>query len=188
LGKQCVKVNRQRAVEFETSGAGGMVEAEPPGMQGLAGKAGDEPAGRIAAGSRAAGARAIDDVTDERMAAMREMYSDLMGASSREAALDEGCLRARRPAAKGPLEAVEGDRRLATSAAEDGHFLPIRWIAADIGNDFAERRLRHAPDKGGVSPIDAMLREILSVPSGFPGAGWMTRPGGLSTTIRCASS
>ena len=84
-----MKVGRQRALEFEISAAGGMAEAEPPRVQGLARKAGDPGVGRTAAGSRAKGPCAIEGVADQRMAAMREMDPDLMGAAGRQAAFDE---------------------------------------------------------------------------------------------------
>ena len=58
------------------------------------------------------------------------------------------------------LEAIAGDRRLASPAADDGHLLAVRRMAADVAHDLAAGRLRHAPNKGGISAIDAALSKI----------------------------
>ena len=66
-----------------------MGEAEQPGMQGLARKAGDLRAGRPVRATAAPGARAIDRIADQRMAEMREMHADLVGPAGQQAALEQ---------------------------------------------------------------------------------------------------
>ena len=85
-----------------------MGEAEPPGVQGLARESGDPGAEFARSGDSTAGARAINRVADQRVAEMRQMHADLVGAAGREAAFDQ-----RRLAVERALDPVAGHRRLA---------------------------------------------------------------------------
>src|SRR5580704_7824230 len=112
--------------------AGGVVEAEPRGVQCLTREGGDTGAPFAAAADGAAGARAVDRVADQRVSAIRQMDADLMRPAGREPAFDE-----RRLAAKGAQDAVARHRRLAPASGDDRHLLAVGGAAADVAGDLA---------------------------------------------------
>src|SRR5712691_5386008 len=114
-------------------------------MQSLARKCGNFGTDNAGPGDYAAGARAVGRVADQGMADMRQMHADLVGAAGQEAAFDQ-----RRVCAEPPLDPVTSDRRLATGWRDDRHLLAVGGTAADIADDLADCRRRHAPDDGAV--------------------------------------
>ncbi len=97
-----------------------MGEAEPAGVQRLPRKAGDPLPDLARAGDGAAGAGAVDRVADQRMADMREVNPDLVGAAGGEPAFDERRLRP-----EGALDAVAGQRRAPVPSPTTAIFLRL---------------------------------------------------------------
>src|SRR5205807_5611898 len=108
---------------------------------------------------RASGTAAVDRVADQRMAAMRQMHADLVGAAGQQPALDQ-----RRPSrpggAESALDPITGHCRLASSIGDHRHLLAVARAAADIAGDLAGGRHRHAPYKGAVGALDPARRKI----------------------------
>src|SRR6266851_697606 len=96
---------------------GRMDKAEPPGVQSLAGKCGNLGTDRARAGDRPSGARAVDGITDQRVAAMGEMDSDLVGPTGGETAFEK-----RRVSLERALDAIAGHRWFSLSLSDHGHF------------------------------------------------------------------
>ena len=103
-----MNVSGQRAVEHETAAAGGVGEAEQTRVQGLTGKCSDPGPMCAAARDSASGARAVDRIADQRVAAIGEVHPDLMGSAGGKTAFDEGRLSVERA-----LDTIMSDRESA---------------------------------------------------------------------------
>ncbi len=81
----------KRAVEGQPLAGDRMDEAEQPRMQGLSREMRQFPrrAAPMRASRGASGARAVGRVADQRMADMREVNPDLVGAAGQQSALDQ---------------------------------------------------------------------------------------------------
>src|SRR5215468_9662944 len=112
-----------------------MRKAEQSGMQGLARECGNPCPDRSGTGNRSPGTRAIDRVTDQRVAEMGEVNTDLMGPPRSKAAFD-----LRGVSFEGARDPIAGDRRLPLSFRHDCHFLAVRAAAADVAGDLTRRR------------------------------------------------
>src|SRR5881396_2145639 len=97
-----------------------MGKAEEPRVQSLPGKCGNFRTDVPGAGDGPSGAGAIGRVADKRMADMRQMYADLMGAAGEQPALDQ-----RRVITEPPLDPVPGHRRLAARRRDHRHLLAV---------------------------------------------------------------
>ena len=89
----------------------------------------------------------VDGIAQERTAEMFEVNADLVGAAGVEVAENEG---ARRIGAL-PEDVVVRDGGASGSGIQDGLFLPVDRVAADVGEDGAER-LHRGP--GGYGEIE----------------------------------
>lgn len=124
-------------------------------MQRLTRQRGDPCPGRASTGDDPPGAGAIDRITNQRVPEMREMNSDLVGSTRREAALDEGGMAFERA-----LDTISGERRFSLSGRDDGHLFTIDVAAPDVTGDIAHWRVGDAPDKGGIGPFDSTCGKI----------------------------
>ena len=126
------KLRRDRGFEMQALAGERVVEGELPGVK-------HEAAGL-------GGGLAVDGIADERGAFVVEVDADLMGAAGVEMAEDE---RGERGGVGGE-DFVIGDSGLAAGRIDDGHFLAIHRVAADVGEDAVLGGLRDALGDGEV--------------------------------------
>ena len=92
------------------------------------------------------GGLAVDGIADERGAFVMEVDADLVGAAGVEMAEDERG----EGGGVGGEDFVIGDGGLAAGRIDDGHFLAVHGVAADVGEDAVLRGLRDALGDGEV--------------------------------------
>ncbi len=107
-------------LEFEALLGDGVVEGEAPGVE-------HEAAG-VCGGF---GGFAVDDIAEEGGAFVVEVDADLMGAAGVEVAEDEGGV----GGGVGGEDLVVGDGGFAAWGIDDGHFLAVDGVSADVGED-----------------------------------------------------
>jgi eukaryotic-like serine/threonine-protein kinase len=89
---------------------------------------------------------AVNRIADERSALVMKVDADLMGAAGVEVTQDQG-------GERGGVSSenfVVRDRRFAAGRIDDGHFLAVHRVAADVGENGVLFRLRHALGDGQV--------------------------------------
>src|SRR5215472_12697284 len=131
------------------SWTGWMCEPEEARVQSLTLKCSNPGAGWSTKSDRASGARAVEPITDQRVAAMSEMDTDLMGSAGGEAALDERRLRAERA-----FDPIARDRGFSPALSDDCHLLAVCRAAANIADDLSGGWGRHAPYQRGIGTLD----------------------------------
>src|SRR5690348_3285774 len=106
-----------------------MRQAEQPSVQSLPPKTGNFmtnlASARTAAKTPPAGPCSVERVADQRMADMRQMHADLMGAPGQQATFDQ-----RRGIGKPALDAISRHRGLAALPAYHRHLLAVDRAAA----------------------------------------------------------
>src|ERR1700730_9381368 len=113
----------------------GMGETEHARVQGLTRKRRNLASDADAPRDGASGARAVERVPDQRVAAMGKMNPDLMRSAGGQTAFEAGSLRVKRM-----LDAIAGNCRLAPAFRDDGHLLAVGGAAADVAGDLAAAR------------------------------------------------
>src|ERR1700722_3985236 len=144
LGTQRIEETREiigrRALEKQRFSRQRMVEAENGGVQSLPAQRQERGSrGRLQPSRLGLEARAIDRITEQRMAYMREMNPNLMRAAGFQSAGYQG----RR--AQQFLDAPMRDGGTAARRFHDRHFLPLTRMAAERRVDPAGARVERAP-------------------------------------------
>ena len=88
----------------------------------------------------------VNRITDEWRALVMEMDADLVGAAGVEVAEDEGG----ETGGVGREDFVVGDRGFSTGRVDDGHFLTVHRVAADVGENRVLGGLRDALGDGQI--------------------------------------
>jgi len=127
------EIIRRRGGEMEFFSGDGMIECELPGVEkeSRGGEFVFFPVDRIAENGRTK---------------VVHVDADLMGAAGVEVAEDEGGFRG----GIGGERLVIGDRGFAAGWVNDGHFLAVHGVAADVGEDGALVRFRYAVGYGEI--------------------------------------